>query len=198
MIAYEIAEISLANHYQPRTMRQVGMIGGKCMFQTVFAGQKRKRHHSSRQSVGECHTGTGFLIGTVFHGTRQEFGNVADSFACIHVAGKVGSGGDESFNAMEQRIEALKCGISRRHGKHQFRINNGKDRKERRVHYERLFVRILFGNDTAAVRFRTCSGRGRNGNNGQRTVLYRLSFAGADSHIIPQIAIVGCQKRDSF
>ena len=166
-------------------MRQIGMIGGKGMLQSVFAGQQRERHHSSRQGVGECNTGTGFQIGTVLHGTRQISGEVTDCLACVHVTGEVCTGCDESLHAVEQGIETLKGGKSRRHGKHQLRIDDGEDGKKRRVHDKCLFIGFLFGDDAASVRFRSRAGGGRNGDDRQRAVLYRLSLAGAYSYIIP-------------
>ena len=185
MIADEIAEICLADHNQSGSVRQIGMIGGKRVFQPVFAGQQRERHYGSRQGVGECNTGTGFQIGTVLHGTRQVLGEVADCLVCVHIAGEIGTGCDESLHAVEQGIETLKGRKSRRHGKHQLRIDDGEGGKKRRVHDKCLFIGFLFGNDAAAVRFRSRAGGGRNGDDGQQAVLYRLSLAGAYSYIIP-------------
>ena len=142
--------------------------------------------------------GSGLHVLAVIHGAGQVLRNVLDGGQGIHVAHQVRTTGDVAFRAVEQGIKALICRECRRHARHQFRIHDREYGEQGSVAHECLFKGILFGDDARIVRFRPGACRGGDGYDRQRPYSNRIAFTGADGHIVPQFAFVGCHYRYGF
>ena len=98
---------------------------------------------------------------------------------------------------MEQRVEALIRRVFRRHRFHEFGIDDCENGHQIFRAEADLFFGFEIGNHAPAVHFRTGSGGGGNGDDGDPLVLARQGFARAARNVIPKIAVVGRHRRDS-
>ena len=147
--------ISAADHDQPGTVRQIRMPGGQRMFQAVFGNTAGSRLDHARQGIGQRHVGARFPVGTVFDGFGQTAADQFDCFYGVNVAYRGAAVGKIALGAVKEGVKPLISGQMRRHGHHQFGINNREHRKDFRPAGTDLLIAVFFGNHRPRIGFGT-------------------------------------------
>ena len=73
----------------------------------MFAGAGPGAHHHSRKGIPERNVLASLQIVAVFYGARKISGHIFYRGFGVHIADRIGAGGNVSFGAVEQGVKSL-------------------------------------------------------------------------------------------
>ncbi len=99
---------------------------------------------------------------------------------------------------MKEGIKALVGSEQGRHAQGKQGIDNTQNRESAFIAHPYLLVGLLFGYNQPGVRFGPRPSGGRNGNDGQGPIGYRLASPTTPIYIIPEVSFIGSHDRYTF